>query len=404
MTELKPESPQSALPAHLPALDGLRGIAILLVMVHMFTLLEPHPGLVAYVYYKFNYVGWTGVQLFFVLSGFLITGILLDSRASENYYRSFFARRALRIFPLYFAVLTVAFVLVPMFGTVPPAIARDQPNQLWLWTYMENWAGILGFGSRAFPHFWSLAVEEQFYLLWPFLIYRLSPEKCLRFCLALAVASLAIRCWLVWGGASHEVIYPNSFCRMDALGLGAAAAAAFRIPVWREWLIARRNILLRAAFILTLVGIVVTRGFWHMTTVGQTVGYSLLSVIFVMLLSTAVAHDQADARREPNAGARSSRWARLLRWPPLRTLGKYSYGMYVFHKPLHDFAGVPLVQALGLPVAQSVAVDLAYVLVMVLVTLAMAALSYHLFEIHFLGMKRFFVPRARPQPDPRLNP
>ncbi len=393
MIEPKHLPPSSALPAHLPTLDGLRGIAILLVMVHMFSLFEPHPGLVAYFYFKFNYVGWIGVQLFFVLSGFLITGILLDSRTSENYYRSFFARRALRIFPLYFAVLIIAFVLVPMFGSVPTAIARDQPNQLWLWTYMGNWAEILGIGSKTFPHFWSLAVEEQFYLLWPFVIYRLSPEKCLRFCVALAVASFAVRCWLVWGGASHETIYPNSFCRMDALGLGAAAAAAFRIPAWRERLIARRNILLRTAFILTLIGIVVTRGFWHMTTIGQTMGYSLLSVIFVMLLATAVAHDQADASREASAATRLSRWAGLLRWGPLRMIGKYSYGMYVFHKPLHDFAGAPLVQALGLPARQSVVADMFYVLVMVIATLAVAAVSYHLFEIHFLGMKRYFTPR-----------
>ncbi|MBL0123507.1 MAG: acyltransferase [Betaproteobacteria bacterium] len=86
------------LPTHFPALDGLRGLAILLVLVHMLNLFEPQPGLAAYVVGRISNVGWTGLQLFFVLSGFLITGILLDTQRAKNYYSGFYARRALRIF------------------------------------------------------------------------------------------------------------------------------------------------------------------------------------------------------------------------------------------------------------------------------------------------------------------
>jgi len=379
---------QKPLPAHLPALDGLRGVAILLVLAHMFTLLDPQQGVLAYIYYKVNYLGWIGVQLFFVLSGFLITGILLDSRTATHYYRSFFARRTLRIFPLYFAVLAVAFLLVPAVGAVPASIANDQPNQAWLWTYTENWASSLGLGSKTFPHFWSLAVEEQFYLVWPFVIRRQTPEKCLRLCLALAAISLGVRCWLVWNGATHEAIYPNSFCRMDALALGGAAAAAFRIPALRVVLIDHRERLLRYALMLTLVGVAVTRGFWHMTVIGQTVGYSILAVIFVLLLMSAVAGEAAPA--EPSQPSHMSAWLAVMRWAPLRTIGKYSYGMYVFHKPLHDFLGKPLLAALDIHASQSLLADVLYIVLATLATLALAAVSYHLFEQRFLGMKRFF--------------
>ncbi len=378
------------MPAHLPSLDGLRGIAILLVLLHMFSLLDPQPDVISYVYDKFNYVGWIGVQLFFVLSGFLITGILLDTQSAPNYYAAFFARRTLRIFPLYFAVLAIAFVLVPALGTIPSSIAYDQPNQLWLWTYMQNWAGTIGLGSKTFPHFWSLAVEEQFYLVWPFLIRRQCAATCLKFCVSLAVISLIIRCWMVWNGASHEVIYPNSFCRMDALALGGAAAAAFRIPALRELLVARRARVLVYAFITLLLGIVVTRGFWHMTVIGQTIGYTLIAVMFVLLLMAAVATDLAWP--SDSGLGKSSGWADVLRLRSLTTVGKYSYGMYVFHKPLHDFVGKPLLAKFQIDASQSIIADIAYVACGTLLTLLLSMISYHLFEKHFLGLKRKFVP------------
>ncbi|MEO8103866.1 MAG: acyltransferase, partial [Betaproteobacteria bacterium] len=218
------------LPSRYPALDGLRGLAILLVLVHQFSLLEPQGDVLSFMFSNISNVGWTGVQLFFALSGFLITGILLDTRHAQNYYSGFYARRTLRIFPLYFIVLAVAFLVVPAIGVVPPKLAADQPNQIWLWTYTSNWATVMGVGSKAFPHYWSLAVEEQFYLVWPLLIRSRGPARCIRFCLGVAVVSLLLRIVLVWAGTPSEGIYQNSFCRMDALALGGAAAAALRIP------------------------------------------------------------------------------------------------------------------------------------------------------------------------------
>src|SRR5438045_445958 len=137
-SELSAVAPASygALPRHMPTLDGVRGLAILIVVMHNLSLLtEPH-GLAAQLLASWLDRGWVGVQLFFVLSGFLITGILLDTRKADNYYRAFLGRRLLRIFPLYYAVLFGAFVVTPL--VAHPIDGHE--HQIWLWTYLGNWA------------------------------------------------------------------------------------------------------------------------------------------------------------------------------------------------------------------------------------------------------------------------
>ncbi len=175
---------------HRPALDGVRGIAILVVFLYD-CLKLPSGGIVNLLGRKLSSAGWTGVDLFFVLSGFLITGILLDSRGQPGYFRSFFARRSLRIFPLYFTALWVTFVGVPWLAhfwspaaPVAQRVAVLSQDQVWFWTYMQNWM----FAFRGIwpdvnylNHFWSLAVEEQFYLFgrsWSAgQVLKLSPES-----------------------------------------------------------------------------------------------------------------------------------------------------------------------------------------------------------------------------------
>ncbi len=375
--------PAAALPNHFPALDGLRGLAILLVLVHMLNLLEPQPGVVSLVFTRISYLGWTGVQMFFVLSGFLITGILIDTQRATNYYSGFYARRTLRIFPLYFAVLAIAFIVLPAIGMVPAKIAHDRPNQIWLWTYLSNWAAIFGEGSKAFPHFWSLAVEEQFYLVWPLLIRSRTPEQCFRFCVGISVVSLVLRCVLAWSGTSDTAIYENSFCRMDALAMGGAAAAALRMPSWKDRIPAMHDRFLFWSFLMTMAGLVITRGFWKGTLVGETIGYTIVSLMFVLLLVAAAGAD----------ATRSTGWSAALRWRPLRAMGKYSYAIYVFHKPLHDYVGKPLVIALIPDVKQSVLLSAIYVVVVSVVTFAMAFVSWHLFEKQFLNLKTRFAAR-----------
>ena len=189
-----------SLPARLPTLDGLRAIAVLLVVPHNLNLIATYgsPDLFVAAVHR----GWIGVQLFFVLSGFLITGILLDARDAPDYYRSFFVRRVLRIFPLYYATLLVLFVLLPAFGLLPSSFRRDPMVELSYWAYFSNWYGPFHQGPEAVSHFWSLAIEEQFYLLWPFAIHRRSAGWVMRLCLAIAAASLLFRVVMLAAGAS----------------------------------------------------------------------------------------------------------------------------------------------------------------------------------------------------------
>ena len=163
---------------HLPVLDGLRTLAILLVMLFHFFQARPLPAApVIRELTKLTALGQTGVDLFFVLSGFLITGILLDARGKQNALKVFYFRRVLRIFPLYYAYLIVAFLVLPAFHA---ASHVTYSNQWWFWFYCQN---IQATFAASFPttgpgHFWSLAVEEHFYLIWPFIVLRLSPARC----------------------------------------------------------------------------------------------------------------------------------------------------------------------------------------------------------------------------------
>ncbi|MEO8152033.1 MAG: acyltransferase, partial [Rhizobacter sp.] len=253
---------------HLPALDGLRGLAILLVLAHNFATVELPQGLVGHVIDLALDGGWIGVQLFFVLSGFLITRILLQTQDAPNYYRAFFGRRVLRIFPLYYAALFVGFVVFPLLGRVGPALAHDQGQQLWLWLYVSNWTHLLNFESQLFPHFWSLAIEEQFYLLWPLLVHRRSALQVLRLCLVVAVVSLLMRVAMLWQGADSGTVYTYTVCRMDALALGAAVAAWLQMPGVAVRLGAQRQRLAWGVGLLWVVGLVATHGYPRTSPLG----------------------------------------------------------------------------------------------------------------------------------------
>jgi peptidoglycan/LPS O-acetylase OafA/YrhL len=161
-----------AMTNHIPALDGLRGIAILSVMLLHFTnAIAALPGSPTSAARSVFGWGWTGVDLFFVLSGFLITGILLDSKGHPLYFRSFYARRALRIFPLYYAALFLFFVVPRAIPSVPATYSFAWHDQRWFWFYLGNFHPLGPDAKQFIGQFWSLAIEEQFYLVWPLLIW-----------------------------------------------------------------------------------------------------------------------------------------------------------------------------------------------------------------------------------------
>jgi peptidoglycan/LPS O-acetylase OafA/YrhL len=376
-----PGDSAAAVSPYIPALDGLRAIAILLVIPHNVDVLHPPYPTALLPVVAAMHAGWIGVQLFFVLSGFLITGNLLDTRGADNYYGAFIGRRALRILPLYCGVLLVSLVLIPALVTVPAELRAALPNQVWLWTFLSNWTDPYGRSVPGFSHFWSLAVEEQFYLLWPIVVARRQPVRLLWVCAITVGAALLTRWGLMRAHFSDDALYMFTPARMDALALGAAAAALVRIPAARERLANLRTAIMAAAGIILLADAALTQLFASFNPRAQAYGYTLLALGFALfVLLTAL----------PGAGP-TAVLARCLTWPPLRLVGRYSYGMYVFHLPLHVYVGTQVLHRLAASV--TIPVALLYTVAIMVASYLLAAASYELYERPFLGMKRLLMPR-----------
>ncbi len=308
----------------IPALDGLRGIAIILVMLHHFTYYRPTAGIdaqIASVLFFF----WVGVDLFFVLSGFLITGILLDTRGSKRYFTTFYARRILRIFPLYYLVLFLAFVVLPMFPAVHQVLVGQvdlQPAQWPYWLYLTNFAiandgWLHGWVDVA----WSLAIEEQFYLVWPLVIWLCPWRLVVWLCTAIFVAMVFARSFARASDVAVLTIYIVTWFRLDGLVIGALLAIALRRGIMPDL-----GRLVPAVVIIGVAGLIVVTIMgghtWWWNRRMQQFGYSLIAVIAGAMLVGAITRP-AD-----------SLWPRMLSAGWLRAFGKYSYCLYLIHLPV----------------------------------------------------------------------
>lgn len=340
----------------IPQLDAVRGLAVLLVLIHNTDRYPSlHLGLIADN-------GWMGVDLFFVLSGFLITGILVDSKKSEGYFRNFYARRCLRIWPLYYSSLLFMFVIVPLLRPSEAQNVFAARSSPW-WSYplfLQNFLVPIPIGATGLLGVaWSLSVEEQFYLVWP-LVVRFCNESHLRkIAVAVICFSPALRFYL----SLHQVqIYSNTFCRLDGLMAGALLAIVVRsngfLPskfVASAWIT-----LLASAPLALLIDTFHAR--W---IVFSLTALASVSFVYLALFST-------------------QRWLRaLLTNRFLVYTGTISYGIYLlqkipldaaksFHLDNHQFLALPLTAA---------------------ATYAMAALSWNFLEKPFLKLKRFFEAR-----------
>ena len=213
--------------------DGIRGFAILLVTAYRFNLgpVDADYGRLGRVLFKAFSVGNLGVDLFFVLSGFLITGILFDAKGSRHYFRDFYIRRALRIYPLYYGVLFVALVALPLLlGARYQLFPEARADQASLWLYVANF--LMGFRNEwclgSFRHFWSLCVEEHFYLIWPLIIFFCTRRQALAASLlTIALAIVGRVVWLMLGGPKVAVEAFTCF-QCDGLALGSFLALVAR--------------------------------------------------------------------------------------------------------------------------------------------------------------------------------
>jgi peptidoglycan/LPS O-acetylase OafA/YrhL len=350
---------------HYPALDGLRGIAILLVVFyHNF-------GFINYFFF-----GWLGVDLFFVLSGFLITNILLNTVHNTNYLRNFFTRRILRIFPLYYAVLIICFFLIPAFGRSPIDLSFYTRNQLWFWFYLQNWLFIFKMPPENFlVHFWSLAVEEQFYLLWPFVILLVKgPKRLFLLVFGVLVLVLIVRLGL-WLYHIEELSYFSlyTFTRIDGLCIGCMIALLQRIS---------KNFLEKytTVVVLVLAGInfifyFINRSYQFSFPYLAIVGYTTFAIIFGFSVYEATT-------------GKNKIIDTFFRIRLLTFFGKISYGLYIFHWPVYLLLSDPVrtflnnvyrmnpgtLQFISSVVATGIAILISF-------------LSYRYFEKYFLDLK-----------------
>jgi peptidoglycan/LPS O-acetylase OafA/YrhL len=324
----------------MPELDTLRGVAILaVVFYHGFSQCDATglpgilPGIVR-AFFAATRFGWLGVNLFFVLSGFLITGILLESKGTPRYYKSFYVRRALRILPAYLLLLLLL-LLLPRIGIVDHRISWSFVGLSLI--YLSNVTNFFGVAMQYGP-LWSLAVEEQFYLLWPAAVRNLS-QRALAFCaLAVFLGCPLLRAIAFAYGHPAEVWY--TWMVADGLASGSLLAISSRTILtdrrsmkWFSALCITASLLLIAlgARFGTLSPVPPT------TLLGASLRWTLFNVLFTGMLGTALL-----------LGA--SGWARIVRRPVLQFFGGISYGLYLIHTLVFEVTGhfvVPVVMRLA---------------------------------------------------------
>jgi len=368
-----PESAPANSSGRIPELDGLRGCAILLVILCHYVGNAQHAQLGAWPHRFLSAftAGWSGVDLFFVLSGFLIGGILLDVRMAPHYFRAFYMRRVYRILPIYylwtllFAAL-IAWALLIFPGRFP--VGRNElfrvPVQL---LFLQNiFIGMPSFTWNWFAVTWSLAVEEQFYLLAPPLIRFLTERK-----LAIALgATIAVAPFLRF--ALFRYWAPGTYlagflmpCRADALAWGILLAVGWRNAAFQDY-VREHGALLRGVLIALAVGLCVLL-WWFVHPLNAftvTIGYTWLGAFYGCLLLVVMSQKQG--------------WlATVMRWKALGQLGTISYCVYVIHLAIdrlaHSLVFHTEPQIYNLK-------GVGVTLLALVLTLALASLSWRYFE------------------------
>jgi peptidoglycan/LPS O-acetylase OafA/YrhL len=340
----------------IPQLDAVRGVAILVVMMHNISLKYP----VLHTQQLFSN-GWMGVDLFFVLSGLLITGILVDSKSSEGYFKNFYVRRCLRIWPLYYSLLFFMFVVVRFLNPSEFHVVVQTSSPWWAFPlFLQNFllpistnaAGPLGVT-------WSLAIEEQFYLVWPLVVRFCSSAQVRRLAVAEICLSPVLRHYL---SLHHVDLYTNVFCRLDGLMVGALLALLIRTDDFVP------SKLLKRAWILLLIAA-------PLAFLAEAFHSRWIVFSFTALASAAFVYVAMFSKRTWLQTIMTNRF--------LMYSGTVSYGLYLLHK-------IPfgIVQALHLDRHPYLPLPIIFV-----TSYALAALSWNLLEKPFLKLRRFFESR-----------
>jgi len=376
---------------HMPELDGIRGLAILGVLCSHIAGMSgimnvKSPSFPEKLLSHVMVPMWGGVDLFFVLSGFLITGILLRTKTSKNYFSSFYARRVLRIFPIYYFVLTFSVIIGYFSVKFASALPPWTPWRISYFLYLQNWP-VFWHGDKVmgglWGAYWSLAVEEQFYFIWPLVILLFSEKTIVRICYILLPCALLLRIFLYFFYFGNQFgllqITPS---RVDGLLMGAICSIYMFLrkrPVTMWWIIACSSV---GSAILGYIAVfhrneLVGTAMW-MGTISIT-GYALLSTALVAISQHKIPFVQ---------------YLLTLKW--LQLAGKYSYGMYVYHLflvfAIRRYLVTPSSFEPESGIHFSFPVKILAMMMEAIVIFLVAKVSYDLFEARFLGLKKYFKP------------
>jgi len=366
---------------HYPALDGLRGVAALMIVCHHFLQLSPMHGVVLSFLSRVFGFTWVGVDLFFALSGFLITGILADTKSKTHYFRTFYGRRVLRIFPLYYGYLVLVFFILPFIGIGTDVLPS---SRIYYWTYTSNfYFAFNGWLTAPYlTHLWTLAIEEQFYLIWPLVIFLSSSFERLRRGMLWALLLIAILRFILYlTGVELNVLYLITFTHCDGLILGGYLALSVRSTEPGAMRGLRPSgiivvIMAIIALILANFGGLVSR--WDSLPImlfgREVILLSMLAMLFVWLIHAAT--NQAHGHI-----------FRLFSHPSLRWFGKYSYAVYVLHVPI---AVLLLRSDISWVSTDPMLAQVELFTVYFGGSIIAAFLSWHLYEKHFLKLKQYF--------------
>ncbi len=363
-------------------LDGLRGVAIILVMAfHIFkraNYFTRHE--ILYFITNLTFVGWIGVDIFFTLSGFLITSILLQTKDEKNYFRNFYARRILRIFPLYYVFIAIILAFIPI---LVPEFTPSIPGALpFLLLYLQNWMGF--FGGPQLPAYlsatWSLAMEEQFYFIWPAIVYYTRRETLIKISVSIIVISIL---WRIFGVVFWEDVkvasffYFNTFTRFEELVFGALLAIFLTNPALKDrirFLAAPVFLAAFSAFLILCIKLFPGLIPYYSNATLALWSYTLIPLFSTALIAIFLTYPEKFIIR------------RIFQNKILTFFGKFSYSMYLLHMPVALILLDPLYNTR----IRGWKMYLTYIILTYGLTILGSLLTWHLLEKKMLGLKKYF--------------
>jgi peptidoglycan/LPS O-acetylase OafA/YrhL len=327
---------------------------------HFFMRVKFHISFIDFFLEKISILGQLGVALFFVLSGFLITRILLKTKKENNYFKNFYFRRILRIFPLYYFFLILFYFILPfLFNTQYASFSQLS----YFIFYIQNFAQTFNWNAVGPSHFWSLAVEEHFYMFWPFFVYFLSNKQLLKLSIIIIFFTLLLRSFFILKSID---VYYFTFTRFDSLAIGAILALVQEKNGIKEHIIKIYKYIFLIITLLTFVLWVFYGG--ESIYLLQVFKYTIFSVCFYFLIGFVVF-----LKKENFISV-------LLSSKFLVYTGKISYGLYVYHL-LAFYIIESYLKTNYIFIDFIISFILAYVI---------SILSYHFFEVKFLNFKKYF--------------